>query len=85
MKSDSPLNQTTIPTFISYCPTEDRASVWLKGGAGPGEIVSTSWFGHIALGFDEVGHLLLIAMPGEALHPDLVPHTARDYSVEGSL
>jgi hypothetical protein len=78
-------DETTIPTFISYDPLTDRASVWLKGGAGPGEITLMLPSGAISLGFDAGGHLVLIEMPGEALHPDLVPFTARDYPAEGNL
>lgn len=78
-------SETTIPTFISYDPRDDLAFVWLKGGAAPGEITVTLPCGAISLGFDAAGHLLLIEMPGEALHPDLVPHTARDYPAEGNL
>jgi hypothetical protein len=76
---------TRPPTFISYDPQLDRASVWLKGGAGPGEITLTVPMGAITLGYDAAGHLVLIEMPGEALHPDLAPFAARDYPVEGKL
>jgi hypothetical protein len=80
-----PNSDKAIPTFISYCPAEDRARVWLKGGAGPGEITLTLPCGVVSLGFDAAGHLLLIEIPGDALHPDLVPHTARDYPAEDHL
>lgn len=75
----------TIPTFISYDPAADRAMIWLKGGAGPGEITLTLPCGAVSLGFDGAGHLLLVEIPGDALHPDLVPFTARDYPAEGNL
>ena len=32
------MTETTIPTFILYCPISDKASVWLKGGAGPADL-----------------------------------------------
>ncbi len=75
----------TIPTHISYDPIKDVARVWLKGGAAPGEIVLTLPAGPLSLGFDAAGFLLLIEMPGEALHPELSVFAAREYPAEGNL
>ena len=76
-----------IPTAISYNPETDRARVWLKGGAGPGEITDTARLmqNDVLLSFDAAGRLLLIDMPGEALHPDLSPFAKREYPAAGSL
>jgi hypothetical protein len=74
-----------IPTFVSYCPRCDRAKVWLKGGAGPGEIVRTLLMDRTLLGFDATGYLVLVEIAGEALHPDLAPYTAREYPAEGDF
>jgi hypothetical protein len=75
----------TIPTHISYDPIKDVARVWLKGGAGPGEVALTLWCGAVSLGFDAGGFLVLIEMPGEALHPDLSVFADREYPAEGNL
>ena len=78
-------DQPTLPTCITYCAAADRVSVWIKGGAAPGEMVRTDRVGDVALGFDATGHLIWIEMPGDMLHPDLSPFTMRDYPAEGNL
>lgn len=75
------------PTLITYNPKEDRATVWLKGGSGPGEIVRMEWApqSNVAACFDARGYLVAVTMPGEALHPDLGPTTLCDYPAAGNL